>query len=46
MEKLFFNELKGFLTFIVPCMGFILPQKLEDQLTSGGELGNKSADVL
>ena len=46
MEKVFFNELKGFLALIVPCMGFILPQKLEDRLTSGGELGNKSADVL
>ena len=46
MEKIFFNELKGFLTLIIPCMGFILSQKLEDKLTSGGEFGNESIDVL
>jgi len=46
MEKVFFNEPKGFLALSVPCVGFILPQKLKDRLTSGGKLGNKSADVL
>ena len=46
MENVFFNEFKGFLELIVPCIGFILPQNLEDRLTSGGEFGNKSADVL
>ncbi|XP_075659054.1 protein neprosin-like [Castanea sativa] len=44
MEKIFFNELKGFLTLIIPCMGFILSPKLKNGLTSGGELGNESAD--
>ena len=46
MEKVFFNDPKGFLALIIPCMGFILPQKLKDRLTNGGELANKSADVL
>ena len=39
---------KGFLTLIIPCMGFILSQKLEDGLTSGSELFRslKSTHIL
>ena len=46
MEKALLDKFKGFLTFIIPCIGFILPQKLEDRLTSRSELGNESANVL
>ena len=46
MKKVFLDKFKGLLTFIVPCMGFILPWELEFRLTNGGEFGNESADVL
>ena len=46
MEKVLIDKLKGLLTLIIPFMGFILPQKLEDRLTSRSELGNESANVL
>jgi len=46
MEKVFLDKFKGFLTLSIPCMGFILSQKLEDRLTSEGKFGNESAVVL
>ena len=46
MDKVLLDKLKDFLTFIIPCMGFIISQKLEDGLTSGSEFGNKSINVL
>ena len=46
MEEIFLNELKGFLTFIIPFMRFILSKKLEDELTSGSEFGNELVNVL
>ena len=46
MEELFLDNFKGFLTFIIPCVGFILPQEFKDGLTSRGELGNESTNVL
>ena len=46
MEKEFLDKFKSFLTFIIPCMGFIIPQELEDGLTSGGEFGDELVDVL
>ena len=46
MEEVFLNKFEDCLTFIVPCMGFILPQELEDGLISGVEFGNESTDVL
>ena len=46
MEEILLNELKSFLTFIIPFMGFILPKELEDGLTSGSEFGNELANVL
>ena len=46
MEKIFLDNLEGFLAFIIPCMGFIFPQKFEDRFTGGSEFGNESANVL
>ena len=46
MEKILLDKLKGFLTFVIPCVGFILPQKFEDGFTSGGKFGDESANVL
>jgi len=46
MEKIFFDEFKGFLTFIIPCMRLILSQELEDGLAGRSEFGNESADLL
>ena len=46
MEELFLDKFKGFLTFIIPCVGFILPQEFKDGLTSRGELGNELANVV
>ena len=46
MDKVLLDKLKDFLTFIIPCMGFIISQKLEDGLTSGSEFGNELANVV
>ena len=46
MEKIFLDKLKGLLTLAIPCMGFILPQKLKDRFTSRSEFGNESTNVL
>ena len=37
MKEVFLDKFKGFLKFIVPRVGFILPWELEDGLISGGE---------
>jgi len=46
VEKVFLDDLKGFLAFIIPCTGIILPQKFEDRFTSGSEFGNESINTL
>ena len=46
MEEVFLNKFKGFLTFIIPCVGFNLPYEFEYGLINGGELGNESNDIL
>ena len=32
MEKILIDKFKGFLTLIIPCMGFVLPQNFEAQV--------------
>ena len=46
MNEVFIDKFKGFLTFIIPCMGFILSQKFEDELTSESKFGYESANIL
>ena len=46
MKEVLLDKIKGLLTFIVPCIGFIFPYELEDGLISGGEFGNESTDIL
>ena len=46
MEEVFFDKFKGFLTFIILCIGFILSRKIEDGFTSGNDFGNESANIL
>ena len=46
VEEIFLDKFKGFLVLIIPCMWFILPKEFEDGLTSRGEHGNESTNVL
>ena len=46
MEEVFLDKFKGFLTFIVPWVGFILSKKFDDGFMSGNEFGDKSTDIL
>ena len=46
MKEEFLDKFKGFLTFIIPFVGLILPKEFEDGLTSRDESSNESTDVL
>jgi len=46
VEKILLDKLKGHLKFIIPSIGFILPQKFKDRFTSGGKFGDESANAL